>query len=281
MTYDSNRSLPSHRATGDDNPHAEPQENSSEEQDENSHTEQHPDSDEDSEKDPYAERSAEDMAALDESLAEHSQQAQRTLAEAKSAEAKKALAEIKAETAQRGISCPHWLADQALLAMPPHYLDAYTFVLLPTYQELVLEARPGLACSLGVTIVHLLWLELLDQFELQVPAPGKSAAAGNTLAGAPTPGDPTASALTNGTATAGTATAESSRDRHRLIDRHLRMVGAKLKAHDLLMRLREARLRCESIDNVTTRPEVLRERDRKAVERSRRKLSSGDFPTWE
>jgi len=80
----------------------------------------------------------------------------------------------------------------------------------PAYRLLVLEARDGLEKSAGVTVVHLLWLEILDQLDLA-----------ESMQKPPHPGE--------------------SEERGKLIERHLRVVGAKSKASHFLFRLRELR----------------------------------------
>ena len=83
-------------------------------------------------------------------------------------------------------------------------------VIDPAYRQLVVEAGDELARSVGVTIVHLLWLEIIDQFEL-------------------------AEELDH-------ALRPSATDkRQKLIERHLRLVNAKSKAGNFLLRLREFR----------------------------------------
>ena len=109
-------------------------------------------------------------------------------------------------------SQPHWLpAGVEYEQLPKNLRRAIRDVIEPTYQELVLEAKSGLARSTGLTIVHLLWLEVLDQLELDVPT-----------------GVVSSFDLLHDL---------SSGSRQALIERHLRLVHAKLKASDLLCRL--------------------------------------------
>lgn len=79
-------------------------------------------------------------------------------------------------------------------------------VIDPAYRQLVLEARDGLEKSIGVTIVHLLWIEILDQLDL-------------------------AQSLDD------TLQPEASDRRFKMIERHLRVVNAKSKASGFLLRL--------------------------------------------
>ena len=62
---------------------------------------------------------------------------------------------------------PFWLpADVALDDLPDELRTAVLGILTPAYQNLVAAARPGLEQSTGMTIVNLLWLEILQQVEL-------------------------------------------------------------------------------------------------------------------
>jgi hypothetical protein len=62
---------------------------------------------------------------------------------------------------------PYWIPEQTdLEALPPAVQLAITNVVNRAYQELVLGAADALERSAGATDVHLLWLELLHQFEL-------------------------------------------------------------------------------------------------------------------
>jgi len=94
--------------------------------------------------------------------------------------------------------------------LPKELQAAVVAIINPAYRQLVLEASDGLERSGGVTVVHLLWLEVLDQLEL---AKG--------LESAPHP--------------------EASEERAKQIDRHLRLIGAKSKASHFLLRLKEFR----------------------------------------
>jgi hypothetical protein len=102
----------------------------------------------------------------------------------------------------------YWLPPgESLDAWSPELRTAVAGIVNPAYEELVLRARPGLQQSTGVTIVHLLWLEILDQIEL-------------------------------GRETAPSAEEHAQREARALaIARHLRLVNSKLKATDLLDRL--------------------------------------------
>lgn len=62
---------------------------------------------------------------------------------------------------------PPWIpAGVELERVPPQVLRAVEQVVLPAYRDLVLEAADPLERSLGTTLVHLLWLEIVQQHEL-------------------------------------------------------------------------------------------------------------------
>ena len=107
---------------------------------------------------------------------------------------------------------PYWVPSGiAFDELPEELRTAIIAVVNPGYQQLVLAARDGLEKATGMTIVHLLWLEILDQIQL-----------GRELT------DPQ-SALS------------ASEEREKLIARHLRLVGAKTKASGFLLRLHQFR----------------------------------------
>jgi hypothetical protein len=88
--------------------------------------------------------------------------------------------------------------------------NAIVAIVNPTYEELVVNPESGLERSTGLTVVHLLWLEIMDQIEL-------------------------GSDLTRGQCAA------RSEERSKLIDAHLRLVGAKGKGAAILIRLSDFR----------------------------------------
>src|SRR5438477_98569 len=64
-------------------------------------------------------------------------------------------------------SQPYWIPEGFNFdALPQAFQQAITEILNPAYQELVLAVGHPLERSAGATYVHLLWLELLQQFEL-------------------------------------------------------------------------------------------------------------------
>ena len=107
---------------------------------------------------------------------------------------------------------PYWIPEEVdLAALPKEVRLAVSEILNRAYQELVLGAADALERSAGTTYVHLLWLELLSQFEL-----------GNQIANLQTP-DQGLAAPAN------------------LIAQHLRLVGAKQHAGSFLLRLKALR----------------------------------------
>ncbi len=109
-------------------------------------------------------------------------------------------------------SRPPWLpSDQDLGRLEPGLQPAIRDIILPAYEQLVLLADDTLQRSLGMTIVHLMWLEVLDQLNLKrqyaqvaiLPELGGNCA--------------------------------------REIDRHVRLIDTKVKLTRLLLRLRELR----------------------------------------
>lgn len=105
---------------------------------------------------------------------------------------------------------PFWVpCGVDLDELPADLRAAVLDILAPIYRDLVLAAATGLEKSVGLTVAHLAWLELLDAYRLgqqQITAQDYSAA---------------------------------SEDRQAEIDRHLRVVGGKLKAGSLLLRVRD------------------------------------------
>ena len=118
---------------------------------------------------------------------------------------------------------PFWLPPGVILDELSVELQAAIFgVLTPAYEKLVVAARPGLEQSAGVTIVHLLWLEILQQTEL------------------------------------GRDLTESGQEPDRLqnheasIARMLRLAGSKMEASDFLLRLHSHRRKLMVGPGVTT-----------------------------
>jgi len=104
---------------------------------------------------------------------------------------------------------PYWVPDGVRLEDMPAELQAtIAAVINPVYSDLVLGSKDGLEKSTGVTVCHLLWLEVLSQFEL-------------------------------GRLVSVTDSDSSDDERQEAIAKHIRLAQSKLKASGLLLRLRE------------------------------------------
>jgi len=109
---------------------------------------------------------------------------------------------------------PPWLPDGSTLDIIPAELrDAVVQLVNPAYQQFVVEASDALERMIGFSLVHLLWLEILEQFEMRREYQDVTAVLG----------------LAAGTEGA--------------INDHLRLIDAKLRAGSFLVRLRELRHR--------------------------------------
>ncbi|MEM9658271.1 MAG: hypothetical protein AAF961_07925, partial [Planctomycetota bacterium] len=89
----------------------------------------------------------------------------------------------------------------------------------PAHEQLVRAAEPGMERSIGMTIVQLMWMEVLDPWEL----PGSRQPLGES-------GEPQETSADSG--------------RERVIQRHLHTIGAKLRAGESLRRLQQFKQRC-------------------------------------
>ena len=104
---------------------------------------------------------------------------------------------------------PYWVpAGVRLDDMPAELQAAIAAVINPVYEDVVLSSNDGLEKSIGTTVCHLLWLEVLSQFEL-------------------------------GRLVFVTDSESGDEERQEAIARHIRLAQAKLKASGLLHRLRE------------------------------------------
>ena len=119
-----------------------------------------------------------------------------------------------AEPASSGtdaLARPRWApAGVDFHALPAEAQEAVVEILEPAYHQLVRDAADPLEKSTGLTVVHLMWLEILDQLDL----------------GEGYIRDPFIRSLGN---------------RENLIARHLQIIEAKVKASAVLVRLREFR----------------------------------------
>ena len=109
---------------------------------------------------------------------------------------------------------PPWVpAGVDLGFVPAEVVQSIDQIIVPIYEQLVVDAPDPLERSLGVTLVHLLWLETLQQFDMKREYTQICAVldlpidTGSTLAG------------------------------------HLRLIDSKLRAGSSLLRLRRLRLR--------------------------------------
>jgi hypothetical protein len=105
---------------------------------------------------------------------------------------------------------PHWIRDDVdFERFPAELRAAIVEVIVPAYRQLVEQAREGLEKSAGLTIVWLMWLEMVDHIQLTENF------------------------------TTPRSVAQVSEEREQLINRHLRLVGSKVKASAFLVRLHE------------------------------------------
>ena len=104
-----------------------------------------------------------------------------------------------------------WTPPGIAFEMLPRPLQAALVELIgPLYEELVLAAPDALERSTGLTLTHLLWLEILEQYDL-----GRDYSVVSGVLGTASP------------------------DRGPMIDQHLRLLEAKLRASHFLVQARE------------------------------------------
>lgn len=109
---------------------------------------------------------------------------------------------------------PLWVPEGVDLDfVPAEVQQAVGELVQPLYDQFVIGAADGLEKSLGVTISHLLWLEILEQFDIKREYTQVEAVL--NLAG----------------------------NRSEMIDRHLRLIDSKLRVGYFLVRIREMRKR--------------------------------------
>ena len=112
--------------------------------------------------------------------------------------------------------CPLWVPQGVdLEVVPAEVRQAVVEVVQPVYERIVLGADDPLEKSLGVTIAHLLWLEVLQQFDLKREYVQFSAVLG------------------------------LSENRSAMIEQHLRIIYSKVKVGYFLARIRELRQKWE------------------------------------
>jgi hypothetical protein len=104
---------------------------------------------------------------------------------------------------------PHWLpASDRWGELPETIRDAIPRILAPAYRRFILDAPNELERSVGLTLVHLIWLELCGQVQLSL-----AAADPNCL-----------DAIL--------------KDPDDMIDRHLRLATVKCQTTELLVKMR-------------------------------------------
>jgi hypothetical protein len=119
-------------------------------------------------------------------------------------------ANLPIPTEPRPQNLPLWAPEGVdLQFVPAEVRQAVAELVQPLYDQFVIGAADGLEKSLGVSIAHLLWLEILEQFDLKREYTQVDAVLG-------LPGN-----------------------RHEMIDRHLRLIDSKLRVGYFLVRIRE------------------------------------------
>jgi hypothetical protein len=115
---------------------------------------------------------------------------------------------------------PLWSPDGVDLdVVPPEVKQAIEELVQPIYEQYVVNAADSLEKSLGASIAHLLWLEILDQFDIKREY------------------------------TKYDAVLNASLNRPEMIERHLRLIGSKLQLGYFLIRLKELRKSFAEQDN--------------------------------
>jgi len=112
---------------------------------------------------------------------------------------------------------PLWApAGVDLTVVPPEVQQACAELIQPIYEQFVVKAADGMEKSIGITVSHLLWLEILDQFDIKREY------------------------------TQIEAVLNISHSRPEMIDRHLKLIDAKLRIGYFLLRIKELRQRLEN-----------------------------------
>jgi hypothetical protein len=71
----------------------------------------------------------------------------------------------------QGRDLPHWIRnDERWRRLPREIREATQQVLVPAYRQFVLDAPSEIERTVGLTLVHLTWLELCDQIKLAAAA---------------------------------------------------------------------------------------------------------------
>jgi hypothetical protein len=112
---------------------------------------------------------------------------------------------------------PLWAPEGVdLNFVPIEIQQSINEIIKPIYEQFVVNAADGLERSLGLTLAHLLWLEVLDQFDLKREYTRIDAVLG------------------------------IAPDRQQQIAQHLRLIDSKVRIGYFLLRLRELRQRLAS-----------------------------------
>ncbi len=105
-------------------------------------------------------------------------------------------------------SRPYWIPTGVDFdRFPAELRTAIREIINPAYRELVEQARDGLEKSAGLTVIWLLWLEIVDHIQMAH------------------------------TFTTARSIMQMSEEREQLITRHLRLAGSKIKASSFLLSL--------------------------------------------
>jgi hypothetical protein len=115
-------------------------------------------------------------------------------------------------------SIPLWAPDGAdLKVVPPEIRQAIAQLIQPIYEQFVLNASDGLEKSLGITITHLLWLEILEQLDIKREYVQIE------------------------------AVLHITHNRPEMIDRHLHLLDSKLRFGYFLVRIKELQQRLAAV----------------------------------
>lgn len=127
-------------------------------------------------------------------------------------------------------SYPYWIPPGlAIDGWPPHIRAHVAGLINHEYRELVLQARPGVARQMAISLLHLTWLEVLDHLRLGRVVPAGPWADPHEVLGV--------------------------EPRIDVIARHLRLINSKLKVAQFMQRLEEFRARCQPSHDAALDPE--------------------------
>ena len=133
---------------------------------------------------------------------------------AKKARTRKKPEQNPAPAEPRPNGAPPWTPHGVdLNLVPTEVREAIAELIQPVYEQYVLRATDALEKSLGASIAHLLWLEVLDQFDIRREYIKFDAVMDMTM------------------------------NRPAMIERHLRLLGSKLQMGYFLIRIKELRTR--------------------------------------